>query len=269
MEELLTPVTIIRPASKRNDEDGNTDVEPKTINDVLRVLENGPSEASLATSIKYLGKLEYGKANTKASQAANLLVTRVVPDWWERLSEHRESRVLKENLLEYLRSPKNLALITSRLKTVIAAIKATAQANDGVTGGELRVLLEVLAQVLEGNAVLFQLFEKCMKAIDDIQQRIAWKETASLVASGRIISIVAEAEDVLKSRHENAPSSWLSQGDEYCKWLARNLSFATLQSREVGKDTLSAARYLADALGKALLLGYQGMHIFRACRSYR
>lgn len=80
-------------------------------------------------------------------------------------------------------------------------------------------------------------------------------EVVAALGSGRIVSIVAEAEDIIKSNgaSKEVNDFWPADPVRYTEWLGRCLIRLALSS-----STTEATRFGADLLAKALRLGHLG-----------
>jgi len=86
----------------------------------------------------------------------------------------------------------------------------------------------------------------------------SWKQTLALVASGKTLSVAAQAEDVLRAangatRHQ----SWISKGSEYCAWLAGGVRRLCTDAEARGNQQQALER-AAQLCGRGLTLGYNG-----------
>jgi telomere length regulation protein len=85
-----------------------------------------------------------------------------------------------------------------------------------------------------------------------------WKETLSLVASGRVLSIAAQAEHALDvGVNTTRAKAWISNGSEYCRWLGRGVVKLALQAIDDEKPIVRL-RQAAQVCGKSLTLGHNG-----------
>jgi telomere length regulation protein len=87
------------------------------------------------------------------------------------------------------------------------------------------------------------------------RRTILWKEFTSMIASGRLMSMFAEAEDVLKKLDHKSHPLWVSNGGQYSRWLGLNISTMLKGLKFGDTDGWSAAQKICS---KALALGYSG-----------
>ncbi|KAI9668893.1 MAG: telomere binding protein [Alyxoria varia] len=82
-----------------------------------------------------------------------------------------------------------------------------------------------------------------------------WKEFLSLVATGKVLSIGAQANHVLSTASENVVApTWIGEGREYARWLGRGI-VVLCKKREISEN--DEARTAAGQLcGKSFGIGY-------------
>ena len=83
-----------------------------------------------------------------------------------------------------------------------------------------------------------------------------WKELVSLVSSGRILGVAAQAEKLLGESKTDRDKHWFSDGQQYAAWLGGGIAQLT-EKLEVMNDA-SASRGLSLLLSKSFSLGYTG-----------
>jgi telomere length regulation protein len=111
--------------------------------------------------------------------------------------------------------------------------------------------LDVLDMVMDGDDAISSVWREIQKfSKNDIQRKLTWKEYLAQVASGRVMSIRAEAEDILKA---NGVECSALTGNDFATWLGRN--FVHMSTGDDDGDHISA---LVELLSKILGLGYAG-----------
>lgn len=86
----------------------------------------------------------------------------------------------------------------------------------------------------------------------------SWKQTLTLVASGKTLSVAAQAEDVLRTANGTIRrQSWISNGTEYCAWLAGGVRRLCIHAEVLG-DQQQAFERAAQLCGRSLSLGHNG-----------
>jgi telomere length regulation protein len=259
MDDLLKPISSVinkRP-TQPDINSSTTSRDVTTIADAVTVLQDSPSANELSVALSFLTNSVDRSQDAKVFQAANVVVSQIITSWWDHVSGGNNFKDLKHELLDYLRRITCIGLLVSRLKALVSALKNSSDTEGTLSGEETRPALDVLAQVLNGDDVVQLLYERSSLAPTVPRQDAGWKEIVSLLSTGRIISIVAEAEDALKMKSQTSESSWLSQGSVYSKWLGRNIS-KMLSMRTDDERLADSHRAAAGLLAKSLMIGYQG-----------
>ena len=91
---------------------------------------------------------------------------------------------------------------------------------------------------------------------DPTKQLSLWKEFVSLIASGKLLSVAAEAVSLLNDTDSGVGSQfWVANGGEYSSWIGKQITTAVLSfSPGTEVDWKAAGLFL----GRSLSLGYQG-----------
>jgi telomere length regulation protein len=274
MSDFLTPVTTTA-AKRGKDSDKQLDtlptssvegrcVETVTIESpdhVSKILRGQPDLQAVSKILRYLTSASKGKSDFNlvtpsavSAQIVDALVSQTIPDYWK---SFKESRPLVKELISCLRSANGLGAILSRLRPLIADCRQKKSLNNTRDpSAHIEDLIDVLENVLFGDRTSTQIYQEIQKySQNPTQGKLMWKEYVSQVASGRILGLVAEAEDVLKERGTSRRSSWLGTGRDYALWLGRNI--AVLMKEALSEaDSLSA---VTELCGKAVGLGYLGL----------
>lgn len=269
MDDFLTPVSTTKVKRSQNakpflqeiesSEDRKSSVTIESPGKALEVLKDQPDFESVKSVLSYL------VAETERQDgfhlmlpdpvAANIvfqLVTTTLPDYWNILKEKKPQ---SHHLVRCLRNPCGIGNIITRLRPLVADCrqkKAVGETRDSAS--HVVDLLDVLERLLHGEQCLTQVWTDVKThGKNAAQKKMMWKEFVAQVVSGRIVSLVAEAEDVLKEKKASRTSSWLADGSGYATWLGRNV--ANLST--VGLDEESAPTVI-EVYNKALTLGYTG-----------
>jgi len=93
-----------------------------------------------------------------------------------------------------------------------------------------------------------------------IQDQRLWKETLALVASGKVLSVAAQAEHALDVVGDvEREKSWISSGSDYCRWIGKGV-VGLCEGGDHGETaTSNSIKAAARLLGKGLTLGHDGM----------
>jgi telomere length regulation protein len=271
MDDFLTPVSTTK--VNRPEKPANQDLElPARIaartselnsaDGALKVLKQDPNFDNVSAILKYLAaEAEKDKSNgfslvTPDPVAANIafeLVHNTIPNYWSTL---KERKVQENHLIRCLRNPCGIGHIIGRLRPLIADCRQKKPA--GTTrdaSSHVEDLLEVFERVLQDEHCSYDVWNDAQKfAKTAMQGKMIWKEYVAQVASGRILSLAAEAEDVLKEKGTARSESWLANGNKFAAWLGRNIA-AFMIVAEKSDETASA---VLDLCGKSLTLGYTG-----------
>ncbi|KXL41997.1 MAG: hypothetical protein FE78DRAFT_155358 [Acidomyces sp. 'richmondensis'] len=177
------------------------------------------------------------------AQIINTLLNVALPTFWA-ASEKRDKALLSRCFF-------NIA----GMNAVVAKIRTVSNERDGNI--EICDLLEVADHLFSGDDVLSRLWRDLhVGQSDDTTRQLAWKDLCTLLGSGKIVSIVAQAEDVSKSQGlgKGLKQSWLSIGSHYAEWLGRNIATTiSLSSKDGAQDALPDISLL---VARSINLGY-------------
>ncbi|KAF2146871.1 uncharacterized protein K452DRAFT_242030 [Aplosporella prunicola CBS 121167] len=195
-----------------------------------------------------------------SAQIINTLVNTIIPDYWDfwAQSSGQDSGRLKngkERLLNCLRSISGLGALVTRFKALLAEVQQEQQqaSKSHNAPQHLKNLVDVLLELLDCDThFLSERWEEIGKIRSSTQRNLLWREAISLTASGRLVSTVAQSEDLLKSSTMPVSGTWLANGPSYAKWLGKGV-FQTSCCQQDTDEPISAAALL---LGKSLSLGY-------------
>lgn len=240
--------------------------------EALEALSSQPDHGTLIKTLEYLNpdtsEFKVKLPGPKATQLINILVANIIPDYWSVLdngraslkSKNAQQRTTEQDLLlECLRSVAGLGAILAQLRSFTALFRNGAD-KTAISGiwQSLRCLLSVLAAILEKETFLFKIWTDINALVmKPIQRNLLWKEVGSLIASGKIPSISAEAIDISKAESKTVEEdSWLANTRTYSEWLGSNIVFMASKIALDHEDSWTA---LAQVLGKSYGLGYTGM----------
>jgi telomere length regulation protein len=248
-------VAFIQKAYLDRESEQPTDSLP---DDAREILKSKPDYEDLLAVLQYLEcgtqrKHDFNvhSAGPKAAQIVNALVTVTVPDHWPVLRIHklpRRQQQLKQLIVLNLRSVAGLGALVLQIRNL----------SGGKSGGSsiLEDTISVLQLVLQGSAFLKDMLHEASHLYTKhTQRRIWWQELTSLVAGSKVLSYATQA--VAAASLTFSRFKWLSEGNEYCEWLARNIS--TAAAGVDGKDS-EAWAMLSQMMKRALYLGYRGLY---------
>lgn len=224
--------------------------------DAREILKSQPDYEDLLAVLQYLecGVQEKHDFNIhvtgpKQSQIINALVTVTVPDHWPVLRIHKLPKrqdELKKLLVLILRSVAGIGALLLQIRNL-----GSIQRSDTTV---LEDTICVLELVLHGSQFLHNMLRQTRKLYaKETSRRITWQEIIAAVSGSKILSTVAQSTS--SASIQSSKSQWMSDGIEYSKWLARNVSVtAGLLILNDGE----AWTMLALVVKRALNLGYRG-----------
>jgi telomere length regulation protein len=232
--------------------------------DAREVLKSQPDQQNLAAVLQYLlygieGKHDFNirLPGPKASQVMFVLVTVTLPDQWPQLRQaslSKKDRELKQMLVSCLRSVAGIGGLLMQIKQQLAEVAIGDQTL-------LDDTISALSTVLEGNNVLSDfLADSTSSQLTDMRRRVIWQEVISMFAGSKIISATAQA----SAKYPDQPvwrtdGLWLSDGNQYAKWLAKNISASAVKLTSAVKANPQHLDMISQVLKRSLSLGYRGM----------
>jgi len=226
----------------------------------LKALKEQPDPATLNGVLSFLSNEAVRKhgfhlmiPDPVAANIVYQLVNTTIPDYWRTL---QQPGLQEKQLVECLRNPCGVGNILTRLRPLITDCQQKKPVgNERDSASHIEDLLDVLGKALEGDEFLKKIWVDVEDHAKNAgQAKLIWRELVSQVASGRILSVVAEAEDVLKERDRPRKTGWLGDGKKYASWLGRNIA---MLMKGAGNSEQSTAAVL-DMCSKTLSLGYTG-----------
>ncbi|KAF1839931.1 uncharacterized protein K460DRAFT_349431 [Cucurbitaria berberidis CBS 394.84] len=218
----------------------------------LKALKNQPSRRTVNNVFEYLTTQGFSLLLPEPLNAtiAHQLVNDTIPNYWRSLRKSPQITLLAQ----VLRNPTGLGHIITRLRTLIEDSrqkKPSGQARN--TLEHVEDMLDVLHQILYGNHTSsFVLHDVLAYSKSAVQKKLIWREYLALTASGRILSIAAEAEDVLKKIEISRTVGWIADGNAFAAWLGQNLASLVINGKESEEYHLAVTEFCSKALG----LGY-------------
>jgi telomere length regulation protein len=210
-----------------------------------------------------------------ASQLVHVLVSEIVPNYWIVLQAGKKSKLAKQEsssrkseldlLLSCLRSVLGINSVLLSLKRHIQQSKESKKAVGGPNFEELlRIFLQLLQALLEGPRTIEIVWRSIYEASGpQSKQEAVWNEFLSLVGSGKILGIAAEAEDVINELSDDVGEKhWIADGAFFSSWVARNLTYWVTN---LPIDSENASKCCGELLSKAFRLGYTGQHNSPKC----
>lgn len=229
-------------------------VEVDSASSTLEALKSQPSRETITTALNYMTSDGFSLLLPEPlyTSIAYQLVNDTVPHYWRPLKGSSQRKLFAR----ILRNPLGVGHVITRLRSLIAdSRKKKALGNARDSAEHIEGLLELLEAILHGD-------DTCVQVSRDIQayrkestqKKLLWREYLAQAVSGRLIAIVAEAEDVLKTQKTSRTASWIADGSSYAEWLGRNM-VALIREETMGGEQASAT---VELCSKALSLGYTG-----------
>jgi telomere length regulation protein len=229
-------------------------VEVDSASSALEALKKQPGRETITNTLNYMTSDGFSLLLPEPLNAsiAYQLINDTIPHYWRPLKGSSQRKLFAR----ILRNPLGVGHVITRLRSLIADSRQKKAPDNARDPAEhIEELLELLEAILHGD-------ETCVQVSRDIQaygknstqKKLLWREYLAQAVSGRLIAIVAEAEDVLKTQTTSRTASWIADGSAYAKWLGRNM--ATLIREEgMGEEQASIP---VELYSKALSLGYTG-----------
>ena len=117
--------------------------------------------------------------------------------------------------------------------------------------------MEILAAIMEAKGFIRDTWSGLTTSVQDSTKQLSfWKEFISLIASGKLLSVAAEAASLLNDTDNGDVSYfWFSDGGDYSSWLGRQITTVVLSFSPATEDDWKA---IGVFFGRSLSLGYQG-----------
>ncbi|KAF2400397.1 hypothetical protein EJ06DRAFT_428657 [Trichodelitschia bisporula] len=265
MDDFLRPVQTTRLLSKSSTPAKIPVTQASTVaspRDVLTVLRESPDIDTVRKALKFLQRQSNDVFNLKqpgalAAQILHVLASKTVPDFWALLESDDSLKSTRTALVACFDSVSGLGALVARLKVLITAHKSLGKEDEGRGFSQAQSLISLLDELLRPESFVGDVW-KTVAGAGKTQQPILWREFVSLVASGRIVSTVAEADAILQKSGQRTADTWLASGSAYAKWLAASLAAV---ADEASSDDAELWMALGQMFRKSLSLGYSGVII--------
>ncbi|OJD29437.1 telomere length regulation protein [Diplodia corticola] len=207
----------------------------------------------LKVTARNLGDFNIRVPGPLSAQIISTLVNDTIPNYWDVWPATFSSEDDKGILIECLKSVSGLGAIVARLKGLVQDFHQKQRQSGGNSDSaeqQIKVLSDTLANLLQESVIL-----DLWRVIQDFtnaptQRQILWRELVSLLAAGRIVSVAAQATDLLKSTTSAQSDPWYASGSNFALWIGRSTAlFVSNATDSTGSDG-------ALLLGKSLTLGY-------------
>lgn len=223
----------------------------------LDVLKTQPSHGALVRTLRYLtkGEVNFFLPDPMIASIAHQLVNDTIPSYWRTL--RNDSKDLKL-LIKILRNPIGIGHIITRIRNLIVDSQKRKEPNQVRNTSEHIVdLIEAVDQILSQEDTSKSILQGILaQGKNETQKKLIWREFLSQVASGRLLALIAEAEDVLKKDDTIRETSWIADGSQYAGWLARN--FVVMITSDSMNSDAGFSSATIELSSKLLGLGYTG-----------
>lgn len=289
MDDLLTPVSKTYLKPRQDDEPFLTEVKPtklvqpvdKTLDissadEALDILRNQPDYESLISVLKFLRPnrrvqtaFSLQTPSPKSAAIVQSLVTEIAPNYWALLYEGSGDDTEKDNdhhhldlFVSCLRSVTGINAIVSHLKSLLQESKSgNRELKRPDVQLHLSVFLGLLATILKGANSIRTLWETSISDLATESLKKAQSQALrSILTSGKLVSVAAEASDIIGRDQLRTETQWIIEGSEVTKWIGLNIT--SWVKTHPPQDQL---HFCSDLFHRALSLGYSGM--FLQCHS--
>jgi telomere length regulation protein len=218
----------------------------------LQALKSEPSHGTVSNVLEFFSSSKVSLITPEPVYAsiAHELVNNVIPNFWGVLKHHAKDA---QRLATTLRNSTGIGHLITRLRSLIAENRQrNTPGNIKDVSEFIKDTLDVLGRVLSGEDVSYSVWKEIQAfGRNDMQRKLIWKEFLAQVASGRVLSVRAEAEDAVKEKEIELPQL---SGNDFAEWLGRNIFYMLT----VGDKSAECFKAVVDLSSKVLTLGYTG-----------
>ncbi|KAK8027277.1 telomere length regulation protein [Apiospora marii] len=278
MEELLTPVSQTYRSSNQTGDllslsgtakapaGPQIDFKASTPGEALEVLKGQPGYDDLLQSLKWLRdgtkgthQFDIRKPNPQSAQIVHVLVTEIVPNYWTLLKESSTSQKKSQPVDLVITSLQSIGGLNATLAYIRALLQEARKDPKGLKHSpatpNLVPLLGLVACLLKHNAPIQSIWQAVSSTEDNAGKiRALGQDFISLIAGGKVISLAAEAEDVLRQADMLEEPNWVANSKLYAEWLGNDLVEWIRSSPALGD-----LKMIADLTGRGLKLGHSDL----------
>ncbi|KAI1356352.1 telomere length regulation protein [Xylaria sp. FL0043] len=197
--------------------------------EALESLKNQPSYDTLLAILEYLRngakdkhKFDIRVPGPLSAHIIHVLVTDIVPNYWPVLGEAPDRDGI-DSLLACLRSLPGINATLTNIRSLIREVKSRPKdSTNSLVTFNLVYSLSLLANLLDDDAEVMHIWNCVASANDPIRVRPLRQEFLSLLTSGKVVSLSAEAEDICAQAGRPTEALWIADNKKYISWLARN-----------------------------------------------
>lgn len=269
MEELLTTVE-----TRRFNEDASVSPNPvkipkpklEILDDAVKVLKSEPDLEALKHTLNWLEShfVNNDASNIKAADAKSarvifVLTTVILPTYGSVLHEAHDPTYVqvRNSLINCLGTINGIGILANRLNMLLRDHQSQPQPWTDSEIAEGAGLIALLQRMLKRTEFIHDLWNDLLSFVSVPSKRyLSWKEAIALLAGGRLLSLAAEAQDVIKdSSSAIEEDCWLAKGSDYATWLGSSIKYMIIHVEVGNCESRKAALQM---LSTALHLGYIG-----------
>ena len=275
METLLTPAKtntlattrpedLLVPTGSNSKSDYDTKLE--VLDDAVTVLTSEPSLETLRNTLSWLEShfVKDDVSNIKVpgsrpAQVVFVLINAILPTYWTVLNDARDPNHVKvrTTLIKCLGTVTGISVTVNQLNVLLKDRQTPTRPEHNGQVGKLAVLTNFLQRMLKRTSFIHDLWHDLVTFVSAPSKRsLLWKEAVSLLATGKVLSLVAQADLLIKDSmsvvHEGG---WLGDGPKYATWLGSNIDY---MMGHVDVANMESRKAISQMLSKALVLGYTG-----------
>ncbi|RBA16455.1 hypothetical protein FPRO05_11790 [Fusarium proliferatum] len=253
MDDLLTPVsttylkprnepeplfTEVKPASTASTQKKPPSISDKsTADEIIDALKSQPDYDTLISILNFLNNLKSASSNfsfstpsPKSASIIHLLVSEIASNYWTLLLEGDIEDDTKgktelprdaDLFLGCLRSLTGLNAVITQLRVLIQGSrlggKEERRADLSINTG---ILLSILSSILGSAQSISTIWSTSIKGISSVAlQRVQCQKLVSILSNSQIVSIAAEALEVMGRDKVDDGVHWIADGLKYSTWM--------------------------------------------------
>lgn len=281
MDDLLTPVSTTYLKPRNEPQQLLTEVKPiiehkkitsiSTLDEALDALKSQPDYDTLIAVLKFLNGdkpasdgFSFHTPSPKSAAIVHLLVSEIVPNYYallvEGASEHDELEEEPhiELLLRCLRSSTGLNATMTQIRALIQESRLGGKEEKrSDIALNLGILLDMLASLLRGFESIRDIWASSVKRLTNAGlQRVQSQKLGSLLTNGQIVSVSAEALEIVGRGRVRDESQWIADGLSYSRWMGN--SIVSWVKSSPGTEEIT---FCSDLFQKSLSLHHSGKFV--------
>ncbi|KAF5705190.1 TEL2-like protein [Fusarium globosum] len=250
MDDLLTPVSTTYLKPRNEPEPLFTEVKPastqkkppsisdkSTADEIINALKSQPDYDTLVSILNFLNNPKSASSNfsfstpsPKSASIIHLLVSEIASNYWTLLLERDIEDYTKgktelprdaDLFLGCLRSLTGLNAVITQLRVLIQESrlggKEERRADLSINAG---ILLSILSSIISSAQSISTIWSTSIKGISSVAlQRVQCQKLVSILSNGQIVSIAAEALEVMGRDKVDDGVHWIADGLKYSTWM--------------------------------------------------